>query len=840
MPQPIPTAGLPLLPTMPIEPRARKLALLVVLASVVVFLAAAPFAKVRLGAVSAFIPIYESALLLNDLITAVMLIGHFSILRSRALLVLACGYLFTAVITIAHALTFPGLFAPSGLLGAGSQSTAWLYVFWHSGFPLCVMAYALLSHRERAMPRPLQRPHLAVLAGGAAVLVIAGGFTLLATNFHDALPALLEAGHYTLAGNVVFTSTWVFSVLAVVWLWRCTAHSMLDLWLAVVMCAWICDIALSAVLNAGRFDLGFYAGRIYGLLAASCVLIVLLLESNRLYARLALAHEQALQRTDDLQRLNIQNADRATQYAKALDELHYKDEEMRAVVHNLADCVITIDSSGIIRSANPAVEQVFGYSAAEVLGRDILMLIPELEYDAHCFQREKTDDARLLDMGSEVEGLHQDGRRIPLELAINDFVVHGKRLFIGVLRDISERKQFISELWQARSRAEQANKAKSTFLSNMSHELRTPLNAILGFAQVLASDAMPLSAGKRKDFTVHILTAGRHLLVLINEILDLAKVESGTVTLSPEPVGVGEVVCACQQMIANMVEQRRIRVVSSVDPGQYVLADRTRLKQVLLNLMSNAVKYNREGGAVTVSCAALSAERVRITIQDNGEGLDAAQLAQLFQPFNRLGKEGGPEEGSGIGLVVTKRLVELMGGSIGASSTVGVGSAFWIELKPAPATQGPDGKGVAIASAPFTGQRLAATKSTLLYVEDNPANLTLIREIIAFRADLELLTAVDARLGIDMARARQPAVILMDINLPRMSGNEAMAILRADPGTAHIPVIALSANAMSRDVAQSVATGFFRYLTKPINIEAFFEALDSALEATHDKTLDQR
>jgi PAS domain S-box-containing protein len=835
MAPPLPTEGAPLLPTMAVEPRALRLALVVILTSLAVFVAAVPFVKVQLPAVAAFIPIYEAALVLTDLITAVMLFGHFSILRSRALLVLASAYLFTASLTIVHALTFPGLFSPAGLLGAGSQSTAWIYVFWHMGFPVCVMGYAWLRRREREQPRLFQRPRLAIVAAAAVALAAAGGFALLATAYHDALPAVLRTGHYTLTGNAVFAGTWACSALAVAMLWRYTERSMLDLWLLVVLCAWICDIALSAVLNGGRFDLGFYAGRIYGLLAASYVLIVLLLENNRLYALLAVAHGNALQRTKELQRLNTQNEDRAAQYAKALDELHYKEEEIRAVVHNIVDCIITMDAHGIVRSANPAVEQVFGYRAADVIGRDLSMLIPEMAYDAQLLLHGRGERTDFIDPSSEVEGLHKDGRRIPLELAINDFIVHDERLLIGVLRDISERQRFIGELWLARAHAEQANKAKSTFLSNMSHELRTPLNAILGFGQILAAPAFPLTAEKRQEFVGHIVKAGKHLLVLINEVLDLAKVESGTVSLSLEPVVLSDIMHACREMIAPLADKRGIRLAFAVDASLHVLADPTRLKQVLLNLMSNAVKYNRKGGALQVDCTSLPAERVRITVRDDGAGLDAAQLAQLFQPFSRLGQENGGEEGTGIGLTVTKRLVELMGGEIGASSTVGVGSTFWIEVKAAVAVQ--RSEDMPMASAPAGSQESATLSHTLLYVEDNPANLALVQEIIALRPDLTLLSATDARFGIAMARRHQPSVVLMDINLPGMSGDEAMSILRADPDTAQIPVIALSANAMPRDVAKSLSTGFLRYLTKPIDVEAFFEALDSALAVSQERTL---
>ncbi|MDB5763724.1 MAG: hybrid sensor histidine kinase/response regulator [Herminiimonas sp.] len=386
------------------------------------------------------------------------------------------------------------------------------------------------------------------------------------------------------------------------------------------------------------------------------------------------------------------------------------------------------------------------------------------------------------------------------------------------------------ELVVANAIADKANQAKSAFLSNMSHELRTPLNAIIGFAQILDSDTLPSTPAQKKEFAGYILKAGDHLLVLINEILDLAKVESGTVALSLEPVVLADVMEECQSMMEPLATKRNIRLVFPQNDSLCVVADRTRLKQVLLNLMSNAIKYNRDGGTVVIGCAGVASGRIRVTVQDTGVGLHPEQIAQLFQPFNRLGQEGAAEEGTGIGLVVTKRLLELMGGEIGVTSTVGVGSVFWIELKPTEMAQYAPVSRV-LAPVPSSKAAQANTVSrTMLYVEDNPANLKLVQEIIGFRPDIRLLTAADGSFGVELARGHLPDVILMDINLPGISGNEAMRMLRGDPKTAHIPVIALSANAMPRDIEKSMAFGFFRYVTKPINIEQFFEALDSALE----------
>ena len=392
-------------------------------------------------------------------------------------------------------------------------------------------------------------------------------------------------------------------------------------------------------------------------------------------------------------------------------------------------------------------------------------------------------------------------------------------------------EQANSELATAMEEAKSASHAKSAFLSSMSHELRTPLNAILGFAQILSSDKLPSTVLQKKEFASHILKSGRHLLTLINEILDLAKVESGTLALSLEPVGLDDILQECQSMIAPLAAQRGIRMVFPASCRFHAHADRTRLKQVLLNLLSNALKYNRELGAVLVDCAMTSSDTVRLSVQDTGRGLRGDQLDLLFQPFNRLGQESGAEEGTGIGLVVTKRLVELMGGQIGVSSTVGVGSVFWVDLRatrPSPALVAPPAAVPAVAPAPSAGGAEPG-RATVLYVEDNPANVKLVEEMLRLRPELRLISAGDGHHGIELARAHLPRVILMDINLPCVSGTDAMRLLRADPLTADIPVIALSANAMPREVEKGMADGFFRYLTKPINIDEFCAALDTTL-----------
>lgn len=402
-----------------------------------------------------------------------------------------------------------------------------------------------------------------------------------------------------------------------------------------------------------------------------------------------------------------------------------------------------------------------------------------------------------------------------------------------IFNNVNERKQFELNLKEATDIAEQANRAKTDFISRMSHELRTPLNAILGFAQLMESGS-PAPVPSQKRSLDQILKGGWYLLDLINEILDLALIESGKMPMLLEPVSLNEVMAECEILIEPQAQKRGIGMTfAQIDVPSFVTADRTRLKQVFINLLSNAIKYNRPGGTVAVECTQNVPNSIRISVRDTGEGLAAKQLAQLFQPFNRLGKENSAEEGTGIGLMMTKRLVELMGGVIGADSVLGIGSLFWFELNLAEAPPlAADETKARVRSPVPDGTPL----STLLYVEDNPANLELIEQVIARRSDLRLLSATDGNRGIELAHTHLPQVILMDVNLPGLSGIEIMNILRADPSTAHIPIIALSANAMPYDIEQGLESGFFSYLTKPIKVIQFMDALEMALDFSKTKS----
>ncbi len=507
--------------------------------------------------------------------------------------------------------------------------------------------------------------------------------------------------------------------------------------------------------------------------------------------------------------------------------------------------IIATDEKGIIQLFNVGAERVLGYLAAEVVNKINPSDIhdpEEVKARAEALSRELGTpiapgfEALAFKASRGIEDIYEltyickDGSRFPAIISItalrDDYGDIIGYLLIGT--DNSVRKRVELELIEAVAAADKANRAKTEFLSGMSHELRTPLNAVLGFAQLMETGA-PAPTPSQKRNLDQILKAGWYLLELINEILDLALIESGKVILSREPVSLVEVMLECRAMIEPQAQKRGIGMTfPQFDTPYFVNADRTRVKQVLINLLFNAIKYNRPTGTVAVEYSFPRPKAVRISVRDTGAGLTPEQLLQLFQPFNRLGKESSVEEGTGIGLVVTKRLVELMDGVIGADSTVGVGSVFWFELglTSAPQLASLDDQDAAkVAKMSPHGRPLR----TLLYVEDNPANLELVEQLIARRPDLRLLAAADADLGIEFARAYLPDLILMDINLPGISGIEAMRILRADPSTAHIPIIALSANAVPRDIQKGLDAGFFRYLTKPIKVNHFMEALDMAL-----------
>ncbi len=530
---------------------------------------------------------------------------------------------------------------------------------------------------------------------------------------------------------------------------------------------------------------------------------------------------------------------------KKLDQ-RLRDQQFytRSLIESNIDALITTDPSGIITDGNKQMEALTGCTRDELIGAPFKNYFTDPER-AEAAIKLVLSEKKVTNY--ELTARARDGKQTVVSYNASTFYDRDRTLqgVFAAARDVTERKSFEQalqesnvEMESAKSAAEKANLAKSDFLSAMSHELRSPLNAILGFAQLMES-ASPLPTDSQKESIAQILQAGWHLLKLINEILDLAVIESGKVSLSLEPVSLCEVLSECQAMMDAQAIQHGIQMTFPImDKPSFVWADQTRLKQIIINLLSNAIKYNKANGTVIVRCEVKESDRIRIIVNDTGAGLVPDKIAQLFQPFNRLGQEASGVAGTGIGLVVTKQLVELMDGVIGVESSVDVGSQFWVELR---STAAPDLRvEQSKQNAPYLPPSPKnLVQSSLLYIEDNPANMKLVEQLIELRSDIKLLTAVNGILGIELARTFQPDMILMDINLPGISGIEALKILREDPCTAHIPVVALSANAMLRDIDLGLEVGFFRYLTKPIKVKEFMETLDVVLDFAKRKLIAQ-
>jgi PAS domain S-box-containing protein len=529
---------------------------------------------------------------------------------------------------------------------------------------------------------------------------------------------------------------------------------------------------------------------------------------------------------------------------KLLDQ-RLRDQQFytRSLIESNIDAIMTTDPAGIITDLNKQMEALTGCTRDELIGAPFKNYFTDPER-AETAIKQVLSEKKVTNY--ELTARARDGKETVVSYNATTFYDRDRKLqgVFAAARDVTESKRLDqvlqdknAELEGAKAAAEKANLAKSDFLSSMSHELRSPLNAILGFAQLINSDSPPATPAQTANVD-QILHAGWYLLQLINEILDLAQIESGKLALSLEPVSLAGVMVECKAMIEPQGQKRGVRMIfPEFGVPCFARADRTRLKQVLINLLSNAIKYNRPEGTVVVECARSSPGRIRVSVRDTGVGLPPDMLSQLFQPFNRLGRERSSEEGTGIGLVMSKRLVELMEGVIGVESTFGKGSVFWFELNSVAAPQLESDRAKPGAIAP-PQVRQGAPLRTLLYVEDNPANLKLIEQLIARHPDMRMLSALNGNLGIELARAHRPDVILMDINLPGISGIEALRILREDPATVHIPVVAISASAMPRDIEKGLRAGFFRYLTKPIKVDEFMDALNVALEFSGQKAVE--
>jgi PAS domain S-box-containing protein len=519
-----------------------------------------------------------------------------------------------------------------------------------------------------------------------------------------------------------------------------------------------------------------------------------------------------------------------TERKAAEDALRQSELHFRRMIENGQDNILIVQADGVMTYQSPSVTRILGYLPEELVGRSSWELVhPD---DAPVVMAELAGVfAAPGSVGhAEYRFLHKDGSWHYLEAFGQTLSAESAdEGVVANIRDVTERRMAEEALRRATQEAERANRAKSEFLSRMSHELRTPMNSILGFSQLMARG--PLGPEQRRGVD-HILTAGRHLLRLINEVLDIARIESGRQQLSLEPVRLSMVMQEAIALARPLASQRAITLDDGEMPAgePFVTADRQRLSQVLLNLLSNAVKYNREGGEVTLRCELFpDEERVRVRVTDTGPGIDPEQVGQLFVPFARLGAEHTEVEGTGLGLALSQRLVEAMGGTLVLERSSEAGSTFALDLRLARDPVERLGRRIPTPRVP--GMKIRSPV-TLLYVEDNLANLSLVESILADRPGWKTIPALQGRMGAELAREHGPDLVLLDLHLPDVQGDEVLRRLRGDERTAGIPVVMISADATPRTIDRLIAEGADAYLTKPLDVDEFLAAIDRLLPET--------
>lgn len=532
--------------------------------------------------------------------------------------------------------------------------------------------------------------------------------------------------------------------------------------------------------------------------------------------------------------LNRELETRVEERTLALKE---QSQRLKSTIANAADGIIVIDQDGLIDTFNDAAQAMFGYEEHECLGEPISMLMSEphaSKHPSYIQTHMKTGRSNVIGQGREVDSRRKDGAVFPMYLAVSKIELGDRILFSGICRDLSQEKAAAQELVKAKAQAERANQAKSEFLASMSHELRTPLNGIIGFSQLLEyMPDEPLS--KNQTAYANMITdAGQHLLSLINDILDLTRIETEGFSLSIETIDPVEAIDNCLTLSVPTAEKYDV-TFSKEDfegPMPMVLADEMRFKQVLMNLLSNAAKYNIAGGTAVIKAEQRN-DNMRFSVTDTGPGIEQKRIGELFEPFNRLGQETGNIEGTGIGLSITQNLIRRMNGDMGVDSTVGEGSTFWFEL---PISHDAITHLAEVSNISLPVSSPPSGDFTILYVEDNPHNRTLMAELLKPYANISYTTAESGEDGITLAEDILPDLILMDVDLPGMDGYQALDQINNNDRLRDIPVIAVSANALPRDIRKAKRMNFVDYLTKPLDVRRTQQVIFSTLSKKPEKT----
>lgn len=726
-------ASIPFLSPLSSERKEHGLTRFLLLIAVCVFLILLPFAKIPLWRFPLFVLIYQTALIVIDLITVVLLFGQYTIIRARSLLCLICGYILTSFFELTHALSFPGGFSAGGLVTGGMQTTPWLYVFWHAGFPLSVITYSLLKTREQTSRWNIAHSPSDLPFACTAVLIIAAAIEILCVLGHPVLPILLVNERATSTLATIMLGVWGLCIAALFLLWRKPTKSVLDEWLMVVMCTWLFEVGLSSTFNGGRYDLGYYAGRVFGCIATGFVLLKLLLANGTLHARLVDAHRKEVRDSSDLRELSQR-----------------------------------------LESANLQLEE------------------------------------------------------------------HNRLL-------------------------QDANRMKSDFLASMSHELRTPLNAIIGFSDVLKDGLVGELTTEQHEYVIDIFESGQHLLSLINDVLDLSKIEAGKMSLDLEFIDIDSILRNGLAIVREKATLRHINLKLDI-PGTIgtMQGDARKTKQIIYNLLSNAVKFTPDHGLVTLAASIVEREEVEhwtspattvvtrplpasefahfleISVTDTGHGIDITDAPRLFQAFSQLDTSlSRAHEGTGLGLALVLKLAQLHAGTVALASSKTVGSCFtvwlpWRAQLPELALSGQPAPTSLHVLSPSDLSLVPADQRLALVIEDNQQAVDLINLQLR-AAGFAVLHAATAEQARELLRLKLPSLIVLDILLPDANGWDFLAQLKAgDAPLSKVPVVIVSILA---DRGRGRILGAAEVLQKPVKYEDLLASLSGLGLVKKDRSL---